>query len=310
MVRKLRDFLKDETATTAIEYGLVAAGLAVVMITAVRPANPSPACPTCGLPMRLVTTIPQFSLHPELRIYKCRKCEKTAMEEWAPGKRGSTSQRFLAARILLCLAFNRRRDRIVDRELTVDAAGPIDALAAESTHALVDECGGDREMSIKWNAGMRVVNQLLEDATCFLDRLAVQILGINFEKIECAERDRMIMLPPPDHFIHCKAALIAGCDIACGVRGFVVWFAKDVIRRCRSVIKICPHACHRGLQRIVAAVAFHGRSRHCGLRETAERPDRRLGWDCCTGQPTGLHQLIRFALASRPRTQVKVLLSA
>jgi len=262
MVRKLRDFLKDETATTAIEYGLVAAGLAVVMITAVRPANPSPACPTCGLPMRLVTTIPQFSLHPELRTYKCRKCEKTAIEEWAPGKRGSTSQHFLAAPILLCLAFNRRCDRIVDRELTVDAARPIGrgsplrnyALAAERTP--LGKCGGDREMSIRWNAGMRVVNQLLEDATCFLDRFAVQILGINFEKIECAEHDSMIMLPPPDHFKHCKAALIAGCDIACGVRGFFARFAKDVIRRCRSVIKICPHACHRGFQRVVAAVAF------------------------------------------------------
>ena len=264
MVRKLRDFLKDETATAAIEYGLVAAGLAVVMITAVRPANPSPACPTCGLPMRLVTTIPKFSLHPELRTYKCRKCEKTSMEEWAPGKHGSSSQRFLAAPILLCLAFNRRRDRIVDLELIVDTAGPIGrgsplrnhALAVERTPALVDKWGGDREMSIKWNAGMRVVNQLLENATAFLDRFAAQIIGINFEKIECAERDRMIMLPPPDHFKHCKAALIAGYGIACGVRGFFAWFAKDVIRRCRSVIKICPHVCHRGLQRVVAAVAF------------------------------------------------------
>jgi len=264
MVRKLRDFLKDETATTAIEYGLVAAGLAVVMITAVRPANPSPACPTCGLPMRLVTTIPQFSLHPELRIYKCRKCEKTAMEEWAPGKRGSTSQRFLAAPILLCLAFNRRRDRIVDLELMVDTAGPIGrgsplrnyALAVERTPALVDKCGGDRETSIKWNAGMRVVNLLLENATAFLDRFAAQILGIDFEKIECTEHDRVIMPPPPDHFKYCKAALIAGYDTACGVRDFFARFAKDVIRQCRSVIKICPHVCHRSLQRAVAAAAF------------------------------------------------------
>jgi hypothetical protein len=186
------------------------------------------------------------------------------MEEWVPGKRGSTSQRFLAAPILLCLAFNRRRDRIVDLELMLDTAGPIGrgssirnfALAVERTPALVDKCGGDREMSIKWNAGMRVVNQLLENATAFLDRFAAQILGINFEKIECAERDRMIMLPPLDHFKYCKAALIAGYGIACGVRGFFAWFAKDVNRRCRSVIKICPHACHRGLQRVVATVAF------------------------------------------------------
>ncbi len=179
MVRKLRDFLKDETATTAIEYGLVAAGLAVVMMTAIRPANPSPACPTCGLPMRLVTRIPKFSLHPELRAHKCRKCEKTAMEEWEPGKRGSISQRFLAAPILLCLALNRRPDRIVDLAPMVDTAGPIGR-------------------------------------------------GSPFRN-----------------------------DTACGVRDFFAWLAKDVIRRCRVVIKICPHACHRGLQRAVAAVAFY-----------------------------------------------------
>jgi hypothetical protein len=263
MVRKLRDFLKDETATTAIEYGLVAAGLAVVMITAVRPANPSPGCPTCGLPMRLVTTIPKFSFHPELRTYECRKCETTAMEEWEPGKRGRTSQRS-AAPILLCLALNRRRHQVVDLEPRVDTAGPIGrgsplrnyALAAERTPALVDEYGGDREMSIKWYAGMRVANQLLEDALAFLDRFAVQILGIDFEKIERAELDRMIMRPPPDHFKHCKAALIAGCGTACDVRDFLAWFAKDVFRQCRSMIKICPHAFYRGLQRAVAAAAF------------------------------------------------------
>jgi hypothetical protein len=162
MVRKLRDFLKDETATTAIEYGLVAAGLAVVMVTAIRPANPSPACPTCGLPMRLVTRIPKFSLHPELRAHKFRKCEKTAMEEWEPGKRGSISQRFLAAPILLCLALNRRPDRIVDLAPMVDTAGPIGR-------------------------------------------------GSPFRN-----------------------------DTACGVRDFFALLAKDVIRRCRGVIKICP----------------------------------------------------------------------
>jgi len=181
MVRKLRDFLKDETATAAIEYGLVAAGLAVVMITAVRPANPLPACPTCGLPMRLVTTIPKFSLHPELRTYKCRKCEKTAMEEWAP-KRGRSSQRFLATPILLCLALNRRRDQVVDLEPMVDTAGPIGRGSPLRNYALA--------------------------AT------------------------------------------------ACGTRDFFAWFAKDVIRQCRSVIKICLHVCHRGLQRAVAAAAF------------------------------------------------------
>jgi transposase-like protein len=264
MVRKLRDFLKDETATAAFEYGLVAAGLAVVMITAVRPANPSPACPTCGLPMRLVTTIPKFTLHPELRTYKCRKCEKTTIVEWEPGKRGSTLQRFVATPILMYLAFNRQRDRIVGLEPMIDTAGPIGrgsslrnyALAAECTPAPVDKRGRNREMSIKWNAGIRVVNQFLDDALSFLDRFAAKILSIDLKKIERAEPDLMIMLPPPDHFKHCKAALIAGYGIACGVRGFFAWFAKDVIRRCRSVIKICPHACHRGLQRVVAAVAF------------------------------------------------------
>ena len=93
MAQKLGDFLKDETATAAIEYGLVAAGLAVLLITGVRPANSSPTCPTCGLPMRFVATIPKFSLNPELRAYKCRKCEETALEEWGQGKCGCTSQR-------------------------------------------------------------------------------------------------------------------------------------------------------------------------------------------------------------------------
>jgi hypothetical protein len=101
------------------------------------------------------------------------------MEEWEPGKRGSISQRFLAAPILLCLALNRRPDRIVDLAPMVDTAGPIGR-------------------------------------------------GSPFRN-----------------------------DTACGVRDFFAWLAKDVIRRCRGVIKICPHACHRGLQRAVAAVAFY-----------------------------------------------------
>jgi pilus assembly protein Flp/PilA len=36
MASKLRAFLKDETAATAIEYGLIAAGIAVVIISVVK----------------------------------------------------------------------------------------------------------------------------------------------------------------------------------------------------------------------------------------------------------------------------------
>ena len=36
MVRTLRAFLKDESGATAIEYGLIAAGIAVAIITAVK----------------------------------------------------------------------------------------------------------------------------------------------------------------------------------------------------------------------------------------------------------------------------------
>ncbi len=189
MAQKLGDFLKDETATAAIEYGLVAAGLAVLLITGVRPANSSPTCPTCGLPMRFVATIPKFSLNPELRAYKCRKCEETALEEWGQGKCGCTSQRQP-----LLLRF-------------------------------------------------------------FLTPFAAQFLGTQSE-IQCAERDLMIMALLTDHFKHCKAALIAGYDIACGVRYFFAWFASDIIRQCRSVFQICRQVCHRGLHQAVAAASF------------------------------------------------------
>ena len=189
MAQKLGDFLKDETATAAIEYGLVAAGLAVLLTTGVRPANSSPACPTCGLPMRFVATIPKFNLYPELRAYKCRKCEETALEEWGQGKRGCTS----------------RRQPLLPR--------------------------------------------------FFLARFAAQFLGMQSE-IQCAERDLMIMPLLTDHFKQYKAALIAGYDIACGVRHFFAWFASDIIRQGRSVIQICRQACHRGLHRAVAAAPF------------------------------------------------------
>ena len=36
MAGKLRDFLKDESAATAIEYGLIAAGIAVAIISVTK----------------------------------------------------------------------------------------------------------------------------------------------------------------------------------------------------------------------------------------------------------------------------------
>jgi pilus assembly protein Flp/PilA len=36
MLQMLRDFLKDESAATAIEYGLIATGIAVAIITVVK----------------------------------------------------------------------------------------------------------------------------------------------------------------------------------------------------------------------------------------------------------------------------------
>jgi len=36
MVRDLRTFLKDESGATAIEYALIAAGVALVIITAIK----------------------------------------------------------------------------------------------------------------------------------------------------------------------------------------------------------------------------------------------------------------------------------
>jgi Flp pilus assembly pilin Flp len=227
MVRKLTEFLKDDSATVAIEYAFFAAGLTVVVITAVKPAKLSPACPTCGLPMHFVTAIAKFSLHPQLRTYKCRICEKTAMEEWEPGKGGSTWQHFFSGPIVHYLPLNRRGDRIVDLEPMIDTAGLIGrgsplrsyALAVERARALVDDSDGDRKMPIKWNGGMRVAKQLLEDALAFLDRVAAQIIGIDFKRIECAWRDRTVTRPPPDHFKHCRAALIADDGFAVDLAG-------------------------------------------------------------------------------------------
>jgi pilus assembly protein Flp/PilA len=50
MVRKLRAFLKDESAATAIEYGLIAAGISVAIIAVVK-----------GLGTKLDTTFSSIS---------------------------------------------------------------------------------------------------------------------------------------------------------------------------------------------------------------------------------------------------------
>jgi hypothetical protein len=89
MIRKFRDFLKDESAAAAIEYIILAAGVAVVIITGVKPANYYRTCCTCGRPMRFVTEIAKFGRHPELRTYDCGRCNETVVEEWTPRESGS-----------------------------------------------------------------------------------------------------------------------------------------------------------------------------------------------------------------------------
>ena len=84
MARKLTHFLKDKSAAAAIEYILLACGIAVAIITAMKPANHLPACPICGRLMRRLTAIEKFGRHPELRAYECGHCKKTVMEEWRP----------------------------------------------------------------------------------------------------------------------------------------------------------------------------------------------------------------------------------
>jgi len=86
VVRKFSDFLIDESATATIEYIALSAGIAVAVLTAVKPAKLSPACRTCGRPMRLVRAISKFRRHPELRIYECGQCSETVVEEWRPGE--------------------------------------------------------------------------------------------------------------------------------------------------------------------------------------------------------------------------------
>jgi Flp pilus assembly pilin Flp len=82
MGRRFRDFCTDDSAVTSIEYALIAAGVAVVTITAIKPAQVSPRCPACGMPMEFVTTISRFELHPELRGFQCKRCGKTELEVW------------------------------------------------------------------------------------------------------------------------------------------------------------------------------------------------------------------------------------
>ncbi len=84
VVRKFSDFLIDESAAATIEYIALSAGIAVAVLTAVKPAKLSPACQTCGRPMRFATAISKFRRHPELRIYECDQCRDTVVEEWRP----------------------------------------------------------------------------------------------------------------------------------------------------------------------------------------------------------------------------------
>ena len=84
LVRKLTYFLKDESGAATIEYIALAAGIAVAVFTAIKRANSSPACRSCGCPLRFVRAISKFRRHPELRIYECGQCRETFVEEWAP----------------------------------------------------------------------------------------------------------------------------------------------------------------------------------------------------------------------------------
>jgi Flp pilus assembly pilin Flp len=84
VVRKFNVFLKDETTAATIEYLALSAGIAVAVLTAMKPANFSSACRNCGHPLHFVRAISKFRRHPELRIYECGQCRKTVVEEWRP----------------------------------------------------------------------------------------------------------------------------------------------------------------------------------------------------------------------------------
>jgi Flp pilus assembly pilin Flp len=89
MIRKFRAFLKDESAAATIEYIVLTAGIAVVIMTAMKPGSHLRTCRTCGRPMRFLAAIAKFGRHPELRTYDCERCDKTVVEEWTPRESGS-----------------------------------------------------------------------------------------------------------------------------------------------------------------------------------------------------------------------------
>ncbi len=96
LIRKFNDFLKDESAAATIEYIALSAGIAVAVFTAIKPANPSPCCRSCGRPLRFVRAISKFRRYPELRIYECGQCRETFVEEWTP--REEADRRLLNSR--------------------------------------------------------------------------------------------------------------------------------------------------------------------------------------------------------------------
>ncbi len=96
LTRKFNDFLKDESAAATIEYIALSAGIAVAVFTAIKPANPSPCCRSCGRPLRFVRAISKFRRYPELRIYECGQCRETFVEEWTP--REEADRRLLNSR--------------------------------------------------------------------------------------------------------------------------------------------------------------------------------------------------------------------
>ena len=87
-VRTFREFLKDESVAAALKCAALSGNIALAIITAVKPANLSPACRACGRPMRFGRAISKFRHHPELRIYECDECRETVLEEWRPREDG------------------------------------------------------------------------------------------------------------------------------------------------------------------------------------------------------------------------------
>ena len=122
VVRKFNDFLKDESATAAIEYIALSAGIAVAIFTAVKPANLLPACHACGCRMRFVRAISKFRRHPELRIYECGQCMETAVEEWRPrenARRQMPNSRKGARTLATGLMFLRQKWEMSNLDITL-----------------------------------------------------------------------------------------------------------------------------------------------------------------------------------------------